>query len=73
MRSKSCLSTQEARKLLGEGWILRETKCKWFHDYYVYNPMRPGMGGCAKFLNKEIFDNLKKAGFKSELIKASLG
>lgn len=61
---KSRITILDAQLLLGQGWILKESKNKFFgHSYYLHDVKNTGMQGSAKYINKAVFDVLKKKGF----------
>jgi hypothetical protein len=55
------INMREARRLLSEGWTLcehRDAKLK-IHDYLLKAPGKPYLG-YVRFINKKIYDELKK-------------
>jgi len=58
------INTQEAQKLIEEGWILKTYKNPFIgHAVWLKHPTS-NMAGCAKYLTHGVYRNLLKAGVK---------
>jgi len=64
MKCKSQISTQEAERLLSEGWELKQYKdTHLLHSYFIADK-----NGRAKYINKQISQTLQQKGFGLQLI-----
>lgn len=58
------MTTQEAEKLLSDGWILKYNKDPFFHhNVWLRHPTYNGPG-CAKYISHGVYNNLIKLGYK---------
>jgi len=59
------MTTQEAEKLLKEGWILKHNKDPFFHhEVWLRHPTWNG-AGCAKYISHGVYNNLIRKGYES--------
>jgi len=59
------MTTQEAEKLISEGWILKYGKDPFFHhEVWLRHPTWGGAGS-AKYISHGVYRNLIKKGYES--------
>ena len=60
----SKITTQEATKLLEDGWVLSTYKDNFFgHNVWLKNTKYNGPG-CVKYITHGVYNNLLKLGYK---------
>lgn len=59
------MTTQEAMKLINEGWILKTHKSRHLnHLVWLKNPIHEGPG-CARYITHGVYQNLLRLGIKA--------